>query len=357
MLNLLSQIASNASEAYYSIGAFNHVIGSMFFFNTSQEKEPDRTFIEFLSNTALIHSIIDNFAFFVDAYIMHRDNILYPLKYLERIMNAFKILLLKSGIVIKSDIEDSDNIFYIMNLLKQHIRNRTSGEIMKNINDYPDISKFIGDDLLTSSNKVGGSNMQNNTQYPSPNMDPQQNTYPSPNMDPQQNTYPSPNMDPRQNTYPSANMDPQQNTYPSANMDPQQNTYPSPNMDPSANTSPNIDSYPNTYPLQNTDSSPNTDSLQNTDSSVYNQSTTNIQDAIKIKKAIDIKFKRLFKKFVQSYLITDLKYIKKFNKIAKEKDNMNFYILVILFSLKNFCNEENTNITIKVSRYPIVIKL
>jgi hypothetical protein len=385
MLNLLSQIASNTSESYYSIGAFNHVVGSMFFFNSTVEKEPDKTFIDFLSTTALIHSIIDNLAFFVDTYILHRDNILYSLKYLERIMNAFKILLLKSGIIITSDTEDIDNIFYIMTLLKQHIRNRTSGEIIKNISDYPDIAKFIGDDSLTWTNKVGGANMQNNmnpslnSQYPSQNMDPTLNSqYPSQNMDPTLNSqYPSQNMDPSLNTQgPTLNMDPTLNSqYPSQNMDPTLNSqYPSQNMDPTLNTQgPTLNMDPtlnSQYPSQNMDPTLNTqDPTLNIDPTLnmgptqtIDPSLNNTQDTSKIKKAIDIKFKRLFKTFVVSYLITDANHIKKFNKIVKKRDNMNFdnmnfYILVILFSLKKFCNDDNTHINIKTSKFPIVINL
>ena len=140
LINILSRISSNAAEAYFTLGAFYHIVGTMFFFDTAKQKENQQLFADFLSEAALIHSIVDNFAFFVHAYIEHRDSILYPIKYLERILDGFRLLKLKKG----NDIR-AHPIFSIMKLLKLKIRNRNETEISENIAANRELTEFVGD--------------------------------------------------------------------------------------------------------------------------------------------------------------------------------------------------------------------
>jgi hypothetical protein len=119
-------------ETYFTLGAFKHVVGTMFYYSvkTDEEKKsflrnqgPIKDKSQYIMENNLIHSMIENLAYFI--HILHKNNnIITAIKYLERFMDAFKLFKI---------IEFTDNdtkLFELMKNLKNNFRNRSNDEIL-----------------------------------------------------------------------------------------------------------------------------------------------------------------------------------------------------------------------------------
>ena len=84
----------------------------------------DTSKIKFLNESELIHSMIENIAYFIHSII--KSGVIYAIKYLERFMNAFKLFKTNQQIFIIDD--ETINLFNLMKELKLNFRNRTFSE-------------------------------------------------------------------------------------------------------------------------------------------------------------------------------------------------------------------------------------
>ena len=134
-----NEIANNLSfmnyygdETYFTIGAFKHVVGTMFYYNKKsdmekrlflQNQEPNKNKSVNILKNNLIHSMIENLAYFI--HVLHKNNdIIIAIKYLERFIDAFKLLKI-------TNIKNYDKkLIDLMNILKNNFRNRSNEEIL-----------------------------------------------------------------------------------------------------------------------------------------------------------------------------------------------------------------------------------
>jgi hypothetical protein len=119
--NALSFMNYYGDETYFTIGAFMHVVGTMFYYRG----ESDENKIVFLTTTHLIHSMIENLAYFIHSIEKSHD-IIISVKYLERFMDAYKLSKLKN----KSSF-NQEELFILMRELKSKFRNATDDSINK----------------------------------------------------------------------------------------------------------------------------------------------------------------------------------------------------------------------------------
>ena len=121
MIESLSNMNFYGDETYFTMGSFMHVVGTMFYYRN----EPDAKKIQFLTEGQLIHSMIENLAYFIHNFDHHKD-IIIAVKYVERFMNAFKLLKEKQ----KSPLVGKEEIFTLMNEMKSKLRNSSNADLM-----------------------------------------------------------------------------------------------------------------------------------------------------------------------------------------------------------------------------------
>ena len=113
-----------------------HVVGTMFYY----KNEPASNKIKILKPYYLIHSMIENLAYFIHAYEKKKD-IIYAIKYYHRFFDAFYLFMFQKNT------QNSNLVTNLENILKNldFIRNRTDDEIKiemqkeknnKSISDY-----------------------------------------------------------------------------------------------------------------------------------------------------------------------------------------------------------------------------
>ena len=122
IIESLSYMNFYGDETYFTIGSFMHVVGTMFYYRS----ESDEKKILFLTEGQLIHSMIENLAYFIHNFD-HIPNIIISIKYLERFMNAYKLLKKKQGVPL--DIKHND-LFQLMNDIKNKLRNASQESIL-----------------------------------------------------------------------------------------------------------------------------------------------------------------------------------------------------------------------------------
>ena len=121
MIESLSNMNFYGDETYFTLGSFMHVVGTMFYYRS----EPDNKKINFLTEGQLIHSMIENLAYFIHNYD-HYNDIIIGIKYVERFMNAYKLLKEKQN----NPIIGKDEIFTLMNEMKSKLRNASKDALM-----------------------------------------------------------------------------------------------------------------------------------------------------------------------------------------------------------------------------------
>jgi len=122
MINCLSYMNYYGDETYFTTGSFIHVVGTMFYYHS----RPDIDKINILTYQQLIHSMIENLAYFMHTMDKKKDVIIGS-KYMERFMNAYKLFLIKKSENIPSNIS---LLLTLLHIIKKYYRNRTDNEIM-----------------------------------------------------------------------------------------------------------------------------------------------------------------------------------------------------------------------------------
>lgn len=122
MANKLSYMNFYGDETYFTVGSFLHVVGTMFYFRSKSDNEK----IQILTEQQLIHSMIENLAYFIHTMDAKNNNVIIGAKYLERFFSAYKLFLIKKNI---SVIDQIDQILNLLNIIKNFYRNRTDQEI------------------------------------------------------------------------------------------------------------------------------------------------------------------------------------------------------------------------------------
>jgi len=149
--NSLSFMNYYGDETYFTVGSFMHVVGSMFYYrNESIDNKKN-----FLSISNLIHSMIENFSYFIHS-IEKSNDIIVSVKYLERFMDAYKLLKIKNNFIrlieelkiINETKESNNNYFKHIDML---------------INNYNDFKKYISENNIFSFMRELKSNFRNAT--------------------------------------------------------------------------------------------------------------------------------------------------------------------------------------------------
>lgn len=155
MINTLSNMNYFGDETYFTQGAFVHVVGLMYF---KTENETNKKSL-FSKNYYLIHSMAENFAYFIHAFYSHHNDIIYAIKYFYRFINALFWLEKLEGKNTKGLADLNDFTDWI----KSKIRNRSEEEVFeylrKNSSEMakygmPGINKCDGADLASITQKI-----------------------------------------------------------------------------------------------------------------------------------------------------------------------------------------------------------
>jgi hypothetical protein len=128
LMNILSNMNYYGDETYFSVGAFLHVVGTMFYLKDSNYKsiicQPQQ----------LIHSMIENLAYFIHSYSKSND-IIIAIKYMARFMDAYVQLTIynnNNNQIYCSLIDVPTNLIKLMTDIKNRVRNATN----ESINEY-----------------------------------------------------------------------------------------------------------------------------------------------------------------------------------------------------------------------------
>jgi len=108
-------------ETYFTLGAFKHVVGTMFYYGDKEVIDK----VSFLNESEIVHSMIENLAYFIHSILLKND-VIIAVKYMERFMDAYKLINIKQ----ENNIVDN-GLFNLMNELKNHFRNRSKKEIIQ----------------------------------------------------------------------------------------------------------------------------------------------------------------------------------------------------------------------------------
>ncbi len=123
IIDTLSNMNYYGDETYFTQGAFQHVVGLMYYKTQSiniKKKLFKKTYY-------LIHSMIENMAYFIHAYYKHNNDIIYAIKYYNRFINAYVWLELVSN---NNNLIKLNDLDELTELIKLHIRNRDNDYIM-----------------------------------------------------------------------------------------------------------------------------------------------------------------------------------------------------------------------------------
>lgn len=135
LIDNLSFMNAFGEETYFTQGAFMHVLGTMFYYKDIKDDEKKR----FLKEYYIIHSLVENAAYFIKTMVKNNFDIIYSSKYLERFMNAYYLLSNNKDVLI---------ILNKLNFFKSKLRNKTDTEIytdksiMGELINYSDINIY-----------------------------------------------------------------------------------------------------------------------------------------------------------------------------------------------------------------------
>ena len=143
MINTLSNMNYFGDETYFTQGAFIHVVGLMYLKTETDENKQEL----FSKKYYLLHSMVENFAYFIHTFYGHNNNIIYAIKYFDRFINALYWL------------EKNNKILELNNFtewIKLKIRNRSEEEVLGYLENHKstllehglsEVSKCEGSDL------------------------------------------------------------------------------------------------------------------------------------------------------------------------------------------------------------------
>ena len=154
LMNTLSNMNYYGDETYFSVGAFLHVVGTMFYLGGQQE-DIKRIICQ---PPQLIHSMIENLAYFIHSYVK-TDDIIIAIKYMARFMDAYlqytKYKSMNNASMQSTPIEEE--LITLMNDIKNHVRNAsdTSINTYYSKGNYPPV-KERDEQLINIRDRLNG---------------------------------------------------------------------------------------------------------------------------------------------------------------------------------------------------------
>jgi len=144
LINKLSEMNYYGDETYFTQGAFLHIVGLMYL-----NEDQIITNYSILKEYHLIHSMIENMAYFIDS-IDGKKDIIYSIKYFSRFLEACYIfnILYKKDHIHKKRIED---LKILTKNIKSFIRNRTNKEIIDNAHHFDITAIRTTDDTIKTT--------------------------------------------------------------------------------------------------------------------------------------------------------------------------------------------------------------
>jgi hypothetical protein len=137
VIDSLSNMNYYGDETYFTQGAFIHVVGTMFYYRKEQNYKKVLLFKSYY----LIHSMIENLAYFIHAF-EKKKSIIYAVKYYHRFFDAFNLFIIMKEL----NINDLNKLLVELDFMKSKLRNRTNDEILQVMNDeryYDTPEKYI----------------------------------------------------------------------------------------------------------------------------------------------------------------------------------------------------------------------
>lgn len=137
VIDSLSHMNYYGDETYFTQGAFIHVVGTMFYYR----KEENHKKVLLFKSYYLIHSMIENLAYFIHAF-EKKKSIIYAVKYYHRFFDAFNLFIIMKEL----NINNLNKLLVELDFMKSKLRNRTNNEILQVMNDeryYDTPEKYI----------------------------------------------------------------------------------------------------------------------------------------------------------------------------------------------------------------------
>ncbi len=137
VIDSLSHMNYYGDETYFTQGAFIHVVGTMFYYR----KEENYKKVLLFKSYYLIHSMIENLAYFIHAYEKN-ESIIYAIKYYHRFFDAFNLFIIMKDL----KIVNLNELLVKLDFMKSKLRNRTNDEILQVMNSekyYDTQEKYI----------------------------------------------------------------------------------------------------------------------------------------------------------------------------------------------------------------------
>ena len=131
VINSLSHMNYYGDETYFTQGAFIHVVGTMFYYR----KEDINKKVLLFKSYYLIHSMIENLAYFIHAFEKKKD-IIYAVKYYHRFFDAFNLFIIMKNLNIKNLNEILVELDFMKSKLNESFickRNYLTMEIFKSL--------------------------------------------------------------------------------------------------------------------------------------------------------------------------------------------------------------------------------
>ena len=148
IIDSLSNMNYYGDETYFTQGAFIHVVGLMYLKNNNNKNKL------FKKKYYLIHSMIENMAYFIHTFYKNKD-IIYAIKYFNRFINACH----KYNEVFRLNKYNLEELNNFTNFIKEKIRNRSNHEILS----IPEYKNIIDINSIMINIKENLNNILNNT--------------------------------------------------------------------------------------------------------------------------------------------------------------------------------------------------
>jgi hypothetical protein len=133
LIDNLSHMNYYGDETYFSQGAFLHVVGTMFYYSKNDVNDK----LKIIKPYMLIHSMIENMAYFIHSF-EHKKDIFYSVKYYHRFLDAFYLLCKLKGL--ENLISLLQPYLDLLSVIKIKYRNASD----KNIEEYEKTNSIVG---------------------------------------------------------------------------------------------------------------------------------------------------------------------------------------------------------------------
>lgn len=123
LIDTLSNMNYYGDETYFTQGAFVHVVGLMFYHHYLSPEQMSKL----ITHQQLIHSMIENLAYFIKS----KNCIIISIKYLQRFLDAYNLLCIKTNGELKCG--NWIQLNQIMTFIKANLRNASNEKILDTI--------------------------------------------------------------------------------------------------------------------------------------------------------------------------------------------------------------------------------